>query len=630
MPSTPTDRIDGLSTSVAVKAPCTAVELSNITLAGLQGYTEGDRVLCVGQTNGVENGIYNASSGSWTRAKDFDGNRDVVKGTLIPKAAGTAIFYRLTTADPVVIGTSSLTFEAVSETLDQSALGELLYPRTAAEIAAEVDPVNYFRKPGNIRRYFNAGVVDGTTDVAYAIRKALDLAAYDGTTVHCDPPGLIKVGSVVYLPQRSHTALGSNTRYGYLMDFYGSTFIGQGRGTGTIFESGTGSVSTGGATNFGQADESSASLHYGTIIKGGRFRSCDLALNLFNFVKGCKLEDLYVEDVDGVIVTDRCFYLELHNVHAQVDDLTANDVLFDFGDVNNAITIIGCEAGGTGTLGTGFRFTGGGSGIIFHGNTAELLARGLTIASAIEGIDIRGNFFEACDVAGIDASASGNKHMDVDNNWFYLNGKALDAAEWVAGRFGASNYFAGTPDEVDISDVDSKCIVEIPAQIFTEAQSASAVKVPPNYTLGPTVTLVAPREVYVAATGLAAPLAIDASHGGPDVPAFVYSGGTSQVGANFTVPFCAQTLNVGSSVIDTQINYNDYHMHVYFGLYTEINGAKVIAGTIGPGTNVWRKDALTNISVTASDNSGKLRLTIAGSDHSTYTSSGFWGQIRHI
>lgn len=629
MPSTSTDRIDGLMTSVAVKAPCVAVELANITLAGLQGYTEGDRVLCVGQTSGIENGIYNASTGSWIRAKDFDGNRDVVQGTRILvafPASSPASEYELTTANPIVIGTTALTF-----TLRYGA--NATYDRTAAEIAAGVVPTNYAYKPGNIRRYFNAGVIDGTTDVAYAMRKALDLAAYDGTTVHCDPPGQIKVGSVVYLPQRSHTAFGSNTRYGYLMDFYGSTFVGQGRGTGTIFESGTGSVSTGGATNIGQADESAASLHYGTIIQGARFRSCDLALNLFNFVKGCKLEDLYIEDVDGVIVTDRCFYLELHNVHAQVSDLTANDVLFDFRDTNNAMTVVGCEAGGTGTLGTGFKFTGGGAGsagIIFHGNTAELLARGLTLATAIEGIDIRGNYFEGCSVAAIDASAAGSKNMDVDGNWFYLNGKAIDATEWIAGKWGASNYFASPADEVDISDNDSKCIVEIPLNIFTEAQSLTAAKIPSNYTLGASVTVIAPREVYAAATGLSAPLAVDASLGNQSVPAFAYSGGPAANGASFTVPFCTQTLNVGSSVIDTQINFSTYYMGVLFSLYTEINGAKNIIGIVGPSGGVYRMDGLTNISVTASNNSGKLRLTVAGSDHATYTAAGFWGQVRHI
>ncbi len=117
MPSTATDRLAGLSTSVAVKAPCVVASTSNITLSGLQtinsiALAEGDRVMVAGQTNGVENGIYDVSTSAWQRAKDFNGTRDVVCGTIVLVSPGTsgALWYELTTADPV-IGASSLTFQ---------------------------------------------------------------------------------------------------------------------------------------------------------------------------------------------------------------------------------------------------------------------------------------------------------------------------------------------------------------------------------------------------------------------------------------------------------------------------------------------------------------------------------------
>jgi lysophospholipase L1-like esterase len=161
MPSTATSILDGLSTSVAVKAPCRTVSTSNITLSGLQtisGYTtiENDRVLVKGQTNAVENGIYMASTGSWTRAKDADGSRDLVQGTrvLVRSTVVDGAEYELTTANPIVIGTTALTF-----VLRYGANG--IYDQTQVEIDAGVTPVDRTFPPLDIRRY--GGSDDGVT-----------------------------------------------------------------------------------------------------------------------------------------------------------------------------------------------------------------------------------------------------------------------------------------------------------------------------------------------------------------------------------------------------------------------------------------------------------------------------------
>lgn len=114
------DRFNGVVASAAVKVPCVAVAIVNTVLSGEQTVNgvpvvAGDRVLATAQTSSVDNGIYEVSSSAWQRTDDFDGNRDALNGTLVVVAAPLVGFYQLTATDPVVIGTSALTFTVVTD-----------------------------------------------------------------------------------------------------------------------------------------------------------------------------------------------------------------------------------------------------------------------------------------------------------------------------------------------------------------------------------------------------------------------------------------------------------------------------------------------------------------------------------
>ena len=116
------DRIEGARSSLAFKAPCRVATTANITLSGEQtidgvavlevgANNRPDRVLVKDQTDATQNGIYTVSTGVWSRAKDFDGNTDIVTGTRVFVHAGTAGSgeYIVTSADPIIIDTSSIT-----------------------------------------------------------------------------------------------------------------------------------------------------------------------------------------------------------------------------------------------------------------------------------------------------------------------------------------------------------------------------------------------------------------------------------------------------------------------------------------------------------------------------------------
>jgi hypothetical protein len=115
------DRRYSVGEGTAVKAPCRVATTANITLAGAQtidgvSVTETNpptRVLVKNQTDQATNGVYDVSTGNWTRTRDFDGAYDIVCGTRVFVTGGTANDYEefiVTTADPIVVGTSNITF----------------------------------------------------------------------------------------------------------------------------------------------------------------------------------------------------------------------------------------------------------------------------------------------------------------------------------------------------------------------------------------------------------------------------------------------------------------------------------------------------------------------------------------
>ncbi len=117
--SNSTDRFNGVLASLAIKAPCVVATLADITLSGEQtintvDVVSGDRVLVVAQTNAVENGIYDVNVSGWTRAADWDGNRDATERSLIftgGPVSDANLFWQCTTSGNIVIGSTEVNFE---------------------------------------------------------------------------------------------------------------------------------------------------------------------------------------------------------------------------------------------------------------------------------------------------------------------------------------------------------------------------------------------------------------------------------------------------------------------------------------------------------------------------------------
>ena len=98
------------------KTPARAVSTTNVTLSGLQtidgiSLNDGDRVLLVGQTNSIENGLWESHAGAWTRPSDFSsGSNAGAAYVLITSGAINAGSSWLCNTPSAVIDTDPIVF----------------------------------------------------------------------------------------------------------------------------------------------------------------------------------------------------------------------------------------------------------------------------------------------------------------------------------------------------------------------------------------------------------------------------------------------------------------------------------------------------------------------------------------
>lgn len=142
---TSVDRIQGLSGQQAIKTPCRLATTAAITLSGEQtidgvSAVEGDRVLVKDQADATTNGVYDVSTGNWTRSLDFDGPGDITDGTMVLVGSGSTnadLVFKLNATEPIAIDTTALTFSVATTFNDISAFGATLLDDANAAAARQ-------------------------------------------------------------------------------------------------------------------------------------------------------------------------------------------------------------------------------------------------------------------------------------------------------------------------------------------------------------------------------------------------------------------------------------------------------------------------------------------------------------
>lgn len=122
--------VDNLISGLNWKSPARALASANLTLSGIQtvdgvALVAGDRVLCVGQTGNVNNGVYIVAAGAWARSTDMASATQVYQAAIFISegSVGNAdTAWVCTTDNPITVGTTALVFVKFSNstiTVDQ-------------------------------------------------------------------------------------------------------------------------------------------------------------------------------------------------------------------------------------------------------------------------------------------------------------------------------------------------------------------------------------------------------------------------------------------------------------------------------------------------------------------------------
>lgn len=253
----------------------------------------------------------------------------------------------------------------------QQGIGGLLSPRTAAEIAAGVTPVNFAYAPGHVYRY-GANTTPNTTDMTTAIQAALNQSGQTG-------------GAAAYLPVGIHKTTATLNLIQYAR-FYGEGFLSQinyaGSGVAVLATAAT-------ITNWRRAMVQRLYVNNtGTGTDGIQVNNIgefELAQCVF---QGFSNAGIHLTGTAG----QACINIWVH--HNECISNTGQGLLID--GVNNLNQITLHSNRFQGNTGYGVKVAVAGKGISIVGNDIEGNTAGQFYLSGgnVAGVDISGNYFE--------------------------------------------------------------------------------------------------------------------------------------------------------------------------------------------------------------------------------------------
>lgn len=342
-------------------------------------------------------------------------------------------------------------------------------------------------------------------------------------------------------------------------------------------------------------------------IQGFRFINFKLALNLYDFTAGCKVEDVELGNCYQGMVANRCFYARFINISVRENVTLAASTLpaLDFQNFVNAehlesISVVGRILG--------IQFTGAFNGTGLRTITVENGTNGIKWTGEVNPCEVgAGCYFESLTGIALDfTTASAHRAVTIDNVWFNNCGTAIAGVQMISGRIGKGNYYLNCTNKVVINDTLSLIDVEVPASLVSDAASTLPT-VPAGFSIGSGCRVVYPLTVVSNVNGTAQTRSTAMVDQYADLPYF------GQVGhVSGQVAFCT-TSHTGTTTatvnIDTKITFDVYVMGIFYVKIVDSGGNTFINGRFYGTTVVL--DTAAGKTVTVSNNGGYVRLSLS-------------------
>jgi hypothetical protein len=433
------------------------ITTTNITLTGgaptvVDGVTLklNDRILVSGQSTGSQNGIYIVSvlgtgaNGTWIRSTDTNATGELESGTIVMVTEGSTnadTSWKLTTNDPIVIGTTALTFEINTG----NAFGTISANGTSI-IANSATGTVTFSAGNNIVMTGNAG----SDTITFAVRDNPSFSQTVSATGNITGGNITTAGkaNIGTLEVTGLTTLGGNTTItGHLLpsanvlydigsptqrwrslyvgantiDIGGAT-ISADLDTGSLILTGpdgaefilsgtsiTNSLGTFGFVEIGSNTDSTSTTSgalqvlggagiTGNIFAGGIIDVAGNSIYLGNLVlkdNGSNIFGLYAADgvTPATISQSSVDTTKISNGTSNVQVVAANaNVTISVGGTSNVIVASTAGANVTGTLGVTGNITGGNvSGTLLTGTLTTAAQPNVTSLGTLTSVTVAGN-----------------------------------------------------------------------------------------------------------------------------------------------------------------------------------------------------------------------------------------------
>jgi hypothetical protein len=239
---------------------------------------------------------------------------------------------------------------------------------------------------------------------------------------------------------------------------------------------------------------------------------------------------------------------------------------------------------------------------------------GIHFTGQILGASVRGCYIEG-NTTGINLGSQPKVAFNVDESYFTLNTTDITGDNWQSGAWGFGNSIEGTPN-VSLGGNGNYNQVCLPSGAYPDTGSPNHtnwVNVPTGWTLNESIEVIHNDFIYLSASGTQAILARMApTHSGSGVVPLQYAGYPGVLVTN-VIPFCTTSLqNANNDLrIDTKIAYGSGASAMFDVQVNDSIAQYNVCGRVVFSNVVWRDDA-TAKTVTASNNGGLLRLTLAG------------------